>query len=342
MTHSYPGTLHNFVSSYTSILRKKLTAQTPRLVAFEYGTSSTPKPHSLLFIAGLTDGLYTVPYVQEVAKALEPTEWSIFALVLSSSYLGWGIGSLDRDVEEIGQCVNYVRDLKQKSLTSSNGAGKVVIMGHSTGSQDVLHYLHSENPLPRDAKKDGVQGLNRPVVDGAIMQAPVSDRQAVLETISGSSEAREAYDKLVRFVQEQPAGAICPIELTGLVGLDPSTPVNARRFWSLASPDSPAKPSEDDLFSTDLTDERLDETFGRVAKQGLLRTTLVALYSGNDEYAPKGVDKEALMARWKRAADAGEKKWDEGSGIIPGASHNVKDEGQTWLIERVLNYLKRV
>ncbi|RDW86387.1 uncharacterized protein DSM5745_03029 [Aspergillus mulundensis] len=328
MDVSYPGTLHNYA---------------PRLVAFEFNSSSTSKPHSLLFIGGLTDGLYTVPYVQEIAKALEPTEWTIFHLHLSSTYGGWGIGSLDRDVEEIGQCVDYVRNLKQKT-TGSNGAGKVVIMGHSTGSQDVLHYLHSANPSPRNPDVDGVHGLARPAVDGAIMQAPVSDRESMLQTTKESSEAREAYDKLVRFAREQPARAICPIELSGLVGMDPATPVNARRFWSLASPESPKKPSEDDLFSSDLTDERLGETFGQIAARGLLRTTLVALYSGNDEYAPAGVDKKALLERWKRAANAGgEKKWDdEASGIIPGASHNVQDEGQAWMIKRILSYLNRV
>jgi hypothetical protein len=67
------------------------------------------------------------------------------------------------------------------------------------------------------------------------------------------------------------------------------------------------------------------------------------MYSGSDEYAPEGVDMEALLARWKRATDAGEKKWDdEASGVIPGASHNVRDEGQPWLIERLLNYLNRL
>ncbi|KAL3469837.1 hypothetical protein BJX99DRAFT_240608 [Aspergillus californicus] len=329
MALSYPGTLHNY---------------SPRLTAFEFGQSTkTPKPHSILFIGGLTDGLYTVPYVQEIAKALENTEWSLFSLLLTSSYGGWGIGSLDLDVEEIGKCVEYVRGLK-KSRSNGNGEGKVVIMGHSTGSQDVLHYLYSSNPAALNPDVDGVSGSVRPVVDGAIMQAPVSDRQAMQSTVEGSSGAREAYGKLVRFVQEQPARSICPIELTALVGLPPGTPVNARRFWSLASPESPEKPAEDDLFSTDLKDERLHETFGRVAERGLLNGTLVALYSGCDEYAPVGVDKEALMAKWKAATDAGGlKKWDDkASGVIPGASHNVKDEGQAWLVERVLSYLNRV
>ncbi|KAL5050086.1 hypothetical protein BDW71DRAFT_142610 [Aspergillus fruticulosus] len=325
MAMSYPGTLHNYA---------------PRLVAFEFSSSGNPKPHSLLFIGGLTDGLYTVPYVQELAKSLDPTEWSLFHLHLSSSYGGWGIGSLDRDVEEIGQCVEYVHNLKQRTTSDS----KVVIMGHSTGSQGVLHYLYSANPPQCNPDIDGVRSFTRPAVDGAIMQAPISDREALLQCVKESAGACEAYEKLVTFAREQPARAICPIELSGLVGLDPVTPVSARRFWSLASPESPGKPSEDDLFSSDLTDERLVETFGQIAARGLLRTTLVALYSGNDEYAPSWVDKKALLERWKRATDAGGvKKWDdEASGIIPGASHNVRDEGQAWMIERILNYLNRV
>ncbi|KAL2868295.1 uncharacterized protein BJX67DRAFT_53127 [Aspergillus lucknowensis] len=333
MALSYPGTLHNYA---------------PHLVTFEFSLPNiATKPHSLLFVGGLTDGLCTVPYVHEIAKALERTEWSIFQLLLSSSYGGWGIGSLDQDIEEIGQCVEYVRKLKQNFTSTVAGAagaaGKIVIMGHSTGSQDVLHYLHSPNPLPRNPDVDGVRGLVRPVVDGAIMQAPVSDRQAVLSVIQGSSKSREAYERLVEFSRSQPARSICPIELTGLVGLPPDTPVSARRFWSLASPESPERPAEDDLFSTDLTDERLDETFGRVAKSGLLRRTLVVMYSGSDEYAPDGVDKEALMARWRRATNAGGHTWDdEASGVIPGASHNVRNEGQAWLIDHLINYLNRI
>ncbi|KKK19945.1 hypothetical protein P175DRAFT_0195202 [Aspergillus ochraceoroseus IBT 24754] len=324
MAPSYPGVLHNYA---------------PRLVAFEFAQPSTPpKPNSLLFIGGLTDGLYTVPYVEEIAKALEPTDWSLFSLVLTSSYDGWGVGSLDRDVEEIAQCVSYVRQLKTQD------DAKIVIMGHSTGSQDVLHYLHSANPAPKNPDIDGLQQIVRPPVDGAIMQAPVSDREAMLTGAKGSSEAQDAWEKLVEFAQKEPARTICPIELMEKVGLPSGAPVNARRFWSLASPESPAKPAEDDLFSSDLTDERLNETFGRVASRGLLRSTLVVLYSGNDEYAPENLDKEALTQRWKRATDAGGvKKWDdEASGVIPGASHNVKDDGQDFLIDRVLNYLNRV
>jgi hypothetical protein len=39
----------------------------------------------------------------------------------------------------------------------------IVLMGHSTGSQDVIHYLSSTAPVPP--------------VEGGIMQGPASDRE---------------------------------------------------------------------------------------------------------------------------------------------------------------------
>lgn len=321
----------------------------PRLTAFEF-TSNTPKPNTILFIGGLTDGLGTVPYVAPLAKALEPTDWSLFHLLLSSSYGGWGVGSLDQDIEEIAQCVKFVQERKS--------SGKVVVMGHSTGSQDVLHYLHTPNPVPQ--RPDEFQGrlkhLTRPELDGAILQAPMSDREgleAQLKADEGTTmgnEARAAFDQLVAFARQQPytigdrqqkLDALLPMNLTAKAGFPADTPLSARRFMSLASPDSPENPAEDDLFSSDLTDQRLKETFGVIAERGLLKTKMMFLYSGNDEYGAPWVDKAKLMQRWKEAANAGgvEKYDSEGSAVIPGASHNVKADGQDELIARVTRYL---
>lgn len=258
------------------------------------------------------------------------------------------MGSLDRDAEEIAQCVEYVRRYK----ASQAAPGRVVIMGHSTGSQDVLHYLYGANPYPHDARSEkGTQHIVRPEVDGAIMQAPVSDREAVinvLQTAEKPNEVRGAYNQLVDAAKRQgftgdTTHSILPPQLVKMVGLADDVPVSARRFLSLVSPDSPGKPSEDDLFSSDLGDERLRETFGAVAGRGLLRSSLLVLYSGSDDFAPGWVDKEKLMGRWKEACNAGGRKvWNDNSGIIPGASHNVKDEGQEDLVARVTRYLNEV
>ncbi|KAJ5287568.1 hypothetical protein N7478_003254 [Penicillium angulare] len=318
----------------------------PRLVAFEFTSSDKPnKPNSLIFVGGLTDGFKTVPYVNPLAKTLEPTEWSVFSILLSSSYNGFGVGSLDLDVEEIAQCVQFIRNLKGES-------GKIVVMGHSTGSQDVLHYLHSPNPVPRDPEFDvGLQYLTRPKLDGAIMQAPVSDREAIQHLIKTSiqpNEAQGAYDQLVSAAKTQPwthdkMDAILPMNMTAQLGLPGNAPLSARRFLSLVSPDSPDQPSADDLFSSDLSEQRHQETFGKIGSRGILnsKSKFLVLYSGSDEYCPPWVDKEALVQKWKQATEAGGASWDaENSGIVPGASHNAKGEGQQCLIERVVRYLK--
>lgn len=222
-------------------------------------------------------------------------------------------------------------------------------MGHSTGSQDVLHYLHSPNPFPHDPQwEKGLQHLIRPEVDGAIMQAPVSDREAVLNVVKGSNEARGAYDQLVDFAKRQPftsgkTEAILPSHLIKMVGLPDDVPISSRRFLSLVSPESPAKPADDDLFSSDLGDQRLKDTFGAVGDRGLLRSTLLVLYSGSDDFAPEWVDKEQLMRRWENVTNEGGKiRWNANSGVVPGASHNVKDEGQDDLVARVTRYLDDV
>jgi hypothetical protein len=78
-----------------------------------------------------------------------------------------------------------------------------------------------------------------------------------------------------------------------------------------------------------------------ILKKGIMRSKLMVLYSGDDEYCPKWVDKEKLLQRWKAAVEAGGTTWDaENSAIIPGASHNVQSTGQTELVERVLRYLQ--
>jgi alpha-beta hydrolase superfamily lysophospholipase len=73
-------------------------------------------------------------------------------VITSSSYKGWGTGSIKRDVEEIAKAVQYFRNLKPE--------GKIVLFGHSTGSQDTMQYLLD------------MAGGNVPGIDGGVMQAP--------------------------------------------------------------------------------------------------------------------------------------------------------------------------
>lgn len=168
-----------------------------------------------------------------------------------------------------------------------------------------------------------------------------------IEASAEPHTTRAVFDQLVNLARtqtytEDKNDILLPLDMTSKLGLPPD-PLSARRFLSLASPDSPANPSEDDLFSSDLSDERLKQTFGMISTRGIMQSKLLVLYSGEDEYSPKWVDKEELLQRWKTAAEAGGATWDaENSGIIAGADHAVKSIGQTELVERVLRYLQNL
>jgi hypothetical protein len=325
------------------------------LVTFEYTGSTVRKPHSLLFVGGLGDGMATTSYMSALVYALQPTQWSLFTINLTSSYQAWGLGHLDRDTTEIAQCIEYVNEYKQAKF---GGGGKVVLMGHSTGSQDVLHYLYRSNPHTSLSSFDkDLQHMKRPAIDGAIMQAPVSDREAihwVLEKGIGgkaASDCRAAYEKLIAIAQEEARNnracdTLLPLDITSQLGYPASHPVSCRRFLSLVSPDSPNTPQEDDLFSSDISDEQLDKTFGMIHERALLRYKLLVMPSGADQAVPDWIDKAKLLARWQKAADrnGSAQIWDtENSGPIPNASHALSNDDQAeprqYLVEKVQNYL---
>lgn len=117
-------------------------------MAFEHTRDGCSPTNTLLFIPGLNEGFLTTPYIQSLSAAL-PSSYSFVEVLLSSAYSGWGHSSLTQDVEEMAQCVEYFQSLRPN--------GKIVLMGNSTGCQDVLHYVSSEG--------------SRPMIDGAILQA---------------------------------------------------------------------------------------------------------------------------------------------------------------------------
>ncbi|TVY51981.1 UPF0613 protein PB24D3.06c, partial [Lachnellula suecica] len=247
--------------AFTGVARKGITHQySPRLIAFEHtpkDTSQAPQ-NILIFIGGLFDGLHTVSYTTSLATALPPT-WTIAQALLSSSYTGWGTSSLQKDAKELAQCVSYFRTIK---------SGKVVLMGHSTGCQDVMEYL------------TGPGHETRPAIDGAIIQAPASDREAMAfemdpDLYKSSCAAAQAM------VDAGLSKEILPYKETDRFLPAPCT---AYRWLSLASPNHDG---DDDYFSSDLSDEQLMASFGKLPKG----SPLCILFSGEDEYMAKELDK---------------------------------------------------
>ena len=311
---SRPGILHHYVRSAVNYptARLLIPLQSDRLTAFEHHPklSSIPPENHVIFIAGLSDGLITVPYTSVIADSL-PESWSLVEVLLSSAYSGWGTSSLSQDAKELDQCIRYFQN-KHK-------ASKTIIMGHSTGCQVCMKYLVGEG------------AETRAEVQAVILQASVSDREAM-----GFLLPKHLYERGVKIAQtwvEDGRGEdVLPEDATeGFF----HSPCCARRWLSLASPDHDG---DDDYFSSDLSDEQLENTFGKLPK----RTPLLLCYSEKDQYVPEFVEKEALIKKWRGFVEKGGGVMDDESGLVKGASHNLigdPDEVVKSLAEKVVAFV---
>ncbi|SCU95979.1 LAMI_0F04676g1_1 [Lachancea mirantina] len=269
-------------------------------VAFEFASLGHEKV--VVFIGGLTDGLLTVPYIPVLAERLGQIGWSFVQIQFTSSFKGFGVSSLNQDITDIRALVEYLRSER------GGARSKIVIFGHSTGSQDVMHYL-----------------LNcGDTVDAGIMQAPVSDREAF-----GSFMDPQVADRLnaraKSLVLKGQGFEILPREYAQYMM---ETPISAYRWCSLMLPEG-----DDDYFSSDLKADRLSSTFGKIKKPFLVA------YGEKDEFAPEFVDKSRLIESWREHSDT--KFWSQNSGIVKGASHRVDlDASREHLLEMVTAFLK--
>ena len=330
-----------------------------RLTLFEAQPNGPrePQPNALLFIGGMYDNFLNPKYVSDIAISLASEKWSVFHVQLSSAGTQFGMSSLDKDIEQIHVAVDFIRNYVRESWSGSmkKEDGNVVLMGHSTGCQDTLHYLTA--PVQ--------PGTIRATVQGAILQAPASDRETILQTVRESEAANEAYENLLAHVktipEEQWSQSILPFSWTRQF-FGP-VPMSMTRFMSLASPGSPTSPGTDDLFSSDLDDKHLAKTFGAIGDSQIYSVSknttltsahsrkpqLLVLMSGSDEYVPQSIDKHQLLSRWRVATKrAGRAELHPSSGIISGANHAVEGNdavakaAKTDLIRCVKEYLHSV
>lgn len=88
------GTLHGSVFQYSR-----------NLVAFESDNST---PNKCVLIGGLSDGLLPTPYAAGLDQTCRETGWTLVQPILSSSYLGFGNGDLERDTKEL-RCAHSLR-----------------------------------------------------------------------------------------------------------------------------------------------------------------------------------------------------------------------------------------
>lgn len=238
------------------------------LAAFEAGGLGQGES-ALVCVPGLTDGLLSQRYFPALAKELEPRGWRLVQPLLSSSYRGWGQGSLDEDCDELDRLLGF--------LQAHRGITKVALLGHSTGCQDVVRYLR----VGRHAKQ----------VCGAVLQAPVSDREALEAAGADREEVQKYRDMADEMIADARGNEAMPCAAALLLG--PPHLVTAYRFASLAG-----RMTDDDMFSSDLTDDELKEKLGHVAVPTLIAASL------DDEYVPESVDAKAHAARMAAAMAA--------------------------------------
>lgn len=74
-------------------------------------SGDTDSTKVVVFVAGLTNTLLSVPYVPPLSDTLKRKGWSLCQLLTSSSGYGFTQGSLDRDVTEMSSAVSELRRL---------------------------------------------------------------------------------------------------------------------------------------------------------------------------------------------------------------------------------------
>lgn len=245
------------------------------LAAFEFGGRLHKSDQAFVCLGGLTDGLLSLRYLPALAKTLRPEGWRTIQPVLSSSYRGWGVGSLHEDTNELDMLLRYLRERR--------GVREVALLGSSTGCQDIIWYL--------------ANGKEVSMVRAAVLQAPVSDREAALVeggcVDAGSTAQLERYSEAAAQLLMQGKGdEVLPRDAGRLIG--PGEAVTAYRFHSLT-----CRLADDDMFSSDLTADELRDKLRHVQ----VPTLFVA--SADDEYVPAFVDKADLLRRMAAATAAG-------------------------------------
>ncbi|XP_073050245.1 UPF0613 protein PB24D3.06c [Primulina eburnea] len=242
-------------------------------VMFKYGPKSIQVAfktgdykQQVIFIGGLTDGFLATEYLEPLAIALEKEQWSLVQFLLSSSYSGYGTSSLKQDAVELDQLISY--------LINKEDSEGVVLLGHSTGCQDIVYYLRTNAACSR-------------AVRAAILQAPVSDR----EYKATLPETSSMIDLASKMLSDGRGLELMPQEA------NPDSPITAYRYHSLC-----AYNGDDDMFSSDFSEDQLKQRLGQMSN-----TPTLIMFSMGDENVPDYVDKKALVDRLCRAMGGAEK-----------------------------------
>jgi len=215
-----------------------------KLVAFESGSLSSSQ--CFILLGGLTDGLLSLPYVERLSLKLESLSkpYSLIQPLLRSSNLQYGWHSIDDDIQDLKTLIDYL-------INNRNNLESIILMGHSTGCQDIIHYLRNEKDLTKIVR--------------VILQGPVSDRQYLSRLSSTKDQLDYCYQN------EKNINEWLPRYLH-----DP--PLTIQRCLSFNQINS-----IEDLFSSDLTDQQLNNIYQNI------QIPITWIWSKKDEYVPDDI-----------------------------------------------------
>jgi len=277
--------------------------------AFESPAAQPPPEKKCILIGGLSDGLLPCPYTDILEKMCQERSWSLVQPIFSSSYTGFGHGSLERDCNELEELMRYLIEFR-------NGK-EFAIVGHSTGCQDAVYFLENAEIALRSKLRF------------IALQAPVSDREGAMQ--------QEGYEEKIAYaekiIQDGNGQEMLPRSYFW-------APITAQRFVDLH-----AKGGADDYFSSDYTDDELIQCLKHVGSHDL--DVLVAS-SGSDEYVPSNVDTKNLHQRLVDAMNTlcvknGSKNVAEGLYLESG-NHNLSKGPQDakQFVNRISEILNRI
>jgi len=149
---------------------------------------------------------------------------------------------------------------------------EVVLLGHSTGTQDIVHFV---------ARSAACTEQHRSLLRGVVLQAPVSDRDYAVH-VAPEDVARYRSLALELAAATSPEALMprdaCPFGL--------ANPITASRYLSLTG-----RLTLDDMWSNDLQPDELRHLFVGITSPVLMAISL------DDEYVPSHIDKRLLAQR---------------------------------------------
>ncbi|CAD7928890.1 unnamed protein product [Amoebophrya sp. A120] len=267
----------------------RLVPYTSKLCYFDFDSfpdrGQGRKSKLCILLPGLGDGFCTVPWLSCLGeKLVEQGDWLVVQPVLRSSYSQFGFHTLADDVQDIEELLAAV---KGRVVTGMAPIQDLLLVGHSTGCQIFLrwlvHYCEKLNAVNASSDRilDSMPEYGKIQI---ILQGAVSDREATNQILSNDPDAVKLLQQELERNENSDSKEHL-LESATLAHKAFDTPaITKYRAASLYG-----KLTEDDLFSTDLTDENLAHIFEPVkqflAREPSVRLQIHFLLSPEDEFA---------------------------------------------------------